>query len=177
MDHQPSYAIAVSLAQLYLAELETLVLMTPETKKQKVAALHDARPTGMDPFPKPKGGKRYEKGGRPDSAKDGGKETCRQFNTERGCPRGNTCKYLHKPLEGGMTGRCFNCGGAHLKAECTSPGGGSVEKPAEKAPSVPKQKTKRLQGQAQSQTTGAARSKASLRFKERNPYRRLLQRL
>ena len=131
VDHQPSYAIAVSLAQLYLAELETLVLMAPENKRQKVAALQDGRPPAPELPEKPRGPKRREKGEKLESTKDSAKETCRQFNTEKGCPRGNTCKYLHKPTDGGMTGRCFNCGGAHLKAECTSPGGGATEKPTE----------------------------------------------
>ena len=156
VDHQPSYAIAVSLAQLYLAELETLALMAPENKKQKVAVLQEGKSQGSDFPPKPKGAKRYDKGHKAETPKDGHKETCRQFNTDKGCPRGNTCKYLHKPLEGGMTGRCFNCGGTHLKAECLSPGGGAFEKPTEKAPPMAKPKAKKLQGQVQ----GAPQSSA-----------------
>ena len=136
VDHQPSYAIAVSLAQLYLAE------------RQKVAALQEGRPQVPEPPEKPKGPKRRERSERPDQSKDSAKETCRQFNTEKGCPRGNGCKYLHKPTEGGMSGRCFNCGGAHLKAECTSPGGGAAEKPQEKPPlSAARQKARKAQGQ------------------------------
>ena len=149
VDHQPSYDISVSLAQLYLAEMETLALMTPETKKQKIAAMQEGKQQGTEPPPKPKGTRRNEKGGRSEATRETTKETCRQFNSEKGCPRGNTCKYLHKPIEGGMTGRCFNCGGTHLKAECTSPGGGAVEKAPDKPPLTPRQKAKKVQGQAQ----------------------------
>ena len=149
VDHQPSYAIAVSLAQLYLAELETLVLMMPDSERQKVAALQEGGLSGPELPPRTRGPKRQEKGGKSEANKEV-KETCRQFNSEKGCPRGNTCKYLHKPTEGGMTGRCFNCGGAHLKAECTSPGGGSVDKPPEKPPSTPRQKARKAQGQLSS---------------------------
>ena len=73
VDHQPSYAIPVSLAQLYLAELETLTaltLMMPDSKRQGCCAAR----------------KRQEKGGKSDNAKEAAaKETCRQFNSEKGC--------------------------------------------------------------------------------------------
>ncbi|CAE7037961.1 Retrovirus-related Pol polyprotein from transposon TNT 1-94 [Symbiodinium microadriaticum] len=39
IDHLPSQDSSVSLAQLYLAELETLLLVAPDPKKQRVAAL------------------------------------------------------------------------------------------------------------------------------------------
>ena len=123
--------------------------MMPDSKRPKVAALHEGGLQVPDPSAKPKGPKRHEKGGKAEATKDSTRETCRQFNSDKGCPRGNTCKYLHKPSEGGMTGRCFNCGGSHLKAECTSPGGGSAEKPSDKPPQTPRQKARKAQGQAQ----------------------------
>ena len=147
-DHQPSYAIAVSLAQLYLAELETLTLMAPESKRQRVSALQEGGTQSQEAPMRHKSAKRNDKGGKQENAREPPKETCRQFNSEKGCPRGNACKYLHKPTEGGMTGRCFNCGGAHLKAECTSPGGGAADKPPDKPPQTPKHKARKAYGQA-----------------------------
>ncbi|CAE7489027.1 GIP [Symbiodinium sp. KB8] len=123
IDHLPSQDSSVSLAQLYLAELETLLLVAPDPKKQRVAALET--PTADKPE-EPKGkGKGKEKGGKPNEGVE--KEVCRQFSSEKGCPRGNTCKYVHQ-THAGMSGRCFNCGGKHLKSECTSPGGYAVAK-------------------------------------------------
>ncbi|CAE7485385.1 UVR8, partial [Symbiodinium necroappetens] len=60
IDHLPSQDSSVSLAQLYLAELETLLLVAPDPKKQRVAALE--APTADKPE-EPKGkGKGKEKG-------------------------------------------------------------------------------------------------------------------
>ncbi|CAE7474033.1 GIP [Symbiodinium sp. CCMP2592] len=123
VDHLPSQDSSVSLAQLYLAELETLLLVAPDPKKQRVAALDSS---AADKPEETKGkGKGREKGAKPNEG--GEKEVCRQFSSEKGCPRGNTCKYVHQ-THTGMTGRCFNCGGKHLKSECTSPGGYAVAK-------------------------------------------------
>ncbi|CAE7873671.1 UVR8 [Symbiodinium microadriaticum] len=60
IDHLPSQDSSVSLAQLYLAELETLLLVAPDPKKQRVAALEAP---AADKPEEPKGkGKGKEKG-------------------------------------------------------------------------------------------------------------------
>ncbi|OLQ03927.1 Copia protein [Symbiodinium microadriaticum] len=149
IDHLPSQDSSVSLAQLYLAELETLLLVTPDPKKQRVAALE--APTADKPE-EPKGkGKGKEKGGKPNEGAE--KEVCRQFSSEKGCPRGNTCKYVHQ-THTGMSGRCFNCGGKHLKSECTSPGGYAVAK----AKADAKKAVRRTQADKPSPGVGEAQS-------------------
>ena len=128
VEHKPTQASAVSLAQLYLAELETLALAEPdakEGKRQRVASASEGLPAS--PGEPEKGrGKGKDKGGKSKSGAENQKELCRQFSTDGGCPRGNTCKYRHQG-QSSMTGRCFNCGGKHLKPECTSPGGGAAK--------------------------------------------------
>ena len=149
IDHLPSQDSSVSLAQLYLAELETLLLVAPDRKKQRVAALE--APTADKPE-EPKGkGKGKEKGGKPNEGAE--KEVCRQFSSEKGCPRGNTCKYVHQ-THTGMSGRCFNCGGKHLKSECTSPGGYAVAK----AKADAKKAVRRTQADKPSPGVGEAQS-------------------
>ena len=127
VEHKPSQASAVSLAQLYLAELETLALAEPEkdTKRQRVATVQgEGAPSGSGEGDKSKG-KGKDKGKRTKNNADA-TELCRQFTTDVGCPRGSTCKYKHYSAAG-MAGRCFNCGGKHLKSECGSPGGGAAK--------------------------------------------------
>ena len=149
IDHLPSQDSSVSLAQLYLAELETLLLVAPDPKKQRVAALE--APTADKPE-EPKGkGKGKEKGGKPNEGVE--KEVCRQFSSEKGCPRGNTCKYVHQ-THTGMSGRCFNCGGKHLKSECTSPGGYA----ASKAKADAKKAVRKTQADKPSPGAGEAQS-------------------
>ena len=131
-----------SLAQLYLAELETLQLSIHSDKKARIAGLQGVPEKegvtshGETGYGGGKGdGSRKGKGGKGDKSKGQGerqkvseetKEACRQFSTDRGCPRGTSCPYGHDKSQG-MKGRCFNCGGLnHGKAQCTSPGGGGV---------------------------------------------------
>ena len=142
VEHQPSQTLAVSLAQLYLAELETLQLSIHSDKKARIAGLQGVPEKegvtghGETGYGGGKGdGSRKGKGGKGDKSKGQGerqkvseetKEACRQFSTDRGCPRGTSCPYGHDKSQG-MKGRCFNCGGLnHGKAQCTSPGGGGV---------------------------------------------------
>ena len=109
VEHKPSQASAVSLAQFYLAELETLALAEPEkdTKRQRVSSLQEGAPSGSGEADKAKG-KGKEKGKKTKNNADA-TELCRQFSTDGGCPRGNTCRYKHYSAAG-MSGRCFNCG-------------------------------------------------------------------
>ena len=152
IDHLPSQDSSVSLAQLYLAELETLLLVAPDPKKQRVAALEAP---AADKPEEPKGkGKGKEKGGKPNEGVE--KEVCRQFSSEKGCPRGNTCKYVHQ-THTGMSGRCFNCGGKHLKSECTSPGCYA----AAKAKADAKKAVRRTQADKPSPGAGEAQSQES----------------
>ena len=48
IEHQPTHPLVVSLAQLYLAELETLQLSTPADKKARVANLANEREGGQE---------------------------------------------------------------------------------------------------------------------------------
>ena len=103
VDHRPTHDIAVSLAQLFLAELETLSLQPAESKKPRVSALKE---DGESDPNSDKGGKGKKgnkgKGSACKSSENQGqtKEVCRQFSSEKGCPRGNTCKYVHQTHTG-----------------------------------------------------------------------------
>ena len=96
-------------------------------------------------LPGKKGNKGKDSAGKSSEGQGQTKEVCRQFSSEKGCSRGNACKYVHQ-TQSGMSGRCFNCLGKHLKTDCTSPGGGSTPKAEEAGCAAPKPKIKKTQG-------------------------------
>ena len=55
-------------------------------------------------------------GGRENDDRAGMKPACRFWKSEDGCRRGAACTYAHDTSE--MRGRCFGCGGHHLKKHC-----------------------------------------------------------
>ena len=68
-----------------------------------------------------------------------GKEFCRVFDTEKGCPRGGTCKWEHLRLSVADK-HCFNCGvadTAHTIKHCPHP-----PKPAQSHKGAKKEATK-----------------------------------
>ena len=72
----------------------------------------DSRPSsGSDP-----------KGGNPQR-----RTPCTGWITDKGCKFGKSCVFSHSAER---QGKCWACGGAHQKAECTAPGGGKHQKPS-----------------------------------------------
>ena len=123
--------------------------MMPDSKRQKVAALQEGGLPGPELPPKTKGLKRQEKGVSPRVPRRLRRRAVSSIRKRDVLEAIRVSTFIN-PQNKGMTGRCFNCGGAHLKAECTSPGGGSVEKPPEKPPLTPRQKARKAQGQPSS---------------------------
>ena len=44
------------------------------------------------------------------------KSACKFWKSDEGCKRGSSCTYAHDNVD--MKGRCFNCGGLHMKKDC-----------------------------------------------------------
>ena len=56
-------------------------------------------------------------GGKENDDRDGAKPACKFWRSDDGCRRGAACTYYaHDTSE--MRGRCFGCGGHHLKKDC-----------------------------------------------------------
>ena len=53
------------------------------------------------------------------------KLACKFWKSDEGCKRGSSCTYAHDNVD--MKGRCFNCGGLHMKKDC--PNGAKGAKP------------------------------------------------
>ena len=147
LDTVPSLTAVEQYAKSLTAELEVIAVSREEgstTKKAKVAAI------ATSPGAPPKG---PGKGGAPPGPGDGGskkgvsrsKVPCNGWITDSGCRFGKNCQFSH---EAERPQKCWVCGGAHQKAECSAPGGGkgpavdSKAKTRAQALSTPKEKPK-----------------------------------
>ena len=123
LDTVPSLTAVEQYAKSLTAELEVISVSRDDgstAKKAKVAAM------ATSPGAPPKG---PGKGAPPPVSGDGGskkgagrsKIPCNGWITDSGCRFGKSCQFSH---DAERPQKCWVCGGAHQKAECTAPGGG-----------------------------------------------------
>ena len=121
LDTVPTLPTVEQFARSLMAELEVLAVSGNDTsanKKQRIASLTSQQP--------PKGGEKggqVDKGGEPSTKKGQGKAKtpCHGWASDAGCRYGRNCQFSHD-LE--RPQKCWTCGGSHMKADCTAPGGG-----------------------------------------------------
>ena len=124
LDTVPSHDRVEEYVTALLAEFELLAVAMPDTsaKRPRVAALDKGKGGAKSDSQKPS-----EPKGTPEKPdpKAKPKNPCRGWITDAGCHYGKNCSFAHTAER---PGKCWTCGGAHAKADCTAPGGGSAPK-------------------------------------------------
>eukprot|EP00439_Symbiodinium_sp_Y106_P033996 s211_g4.t1 len=129
LDTVPTLPSVEQFARALLAELEVLAVSAPEgtAKKQRVAALAGADAGSGKGSTKPSAAAQSQDQGKKGLGKS--KTPCTGWVTDAGCRFGKNCSFSH---EAPRPQKCWVCGGAHQKADCTMPGGGKCPAPEAK---------------------------------------------
>lgn len=123
VDQAPELGSILSFSEHLQAEAEELVLsgISKGTSAVRAAAMGVV----SDVPPPPPGIPQGDSNPKPPSKKG----TCKYWMGERGCSRGDTCKFFHTPLDP-QSNRCFNCSAVgHTRAECPLKAEGKGWKP------------------------------------------------
>ena len=139
IDHRPTTAAVMDMAEYLQAEAEELALLHPT--KTTTTAVSNPQPNPGAPAVKAMS---YGNGG--DQTQDRsktGRAPCRFWKTEEGCKKGAECTYLHDATD--MKGRCFGCGSTlHVKKECpVSKKTGETAPKSEKVKKIQKPKSEK----------------------------------
>ena len=129
LDTVPTLPSVEQFARALLAELEVLAVSAPEgtAKKQRVAALAGTDTGSGKGGAKPSAAAQSQDQGKKGLGKS--KTPCTGWVTDAGCRFGKNCSFSH---EAPRPQKCWVCGGAHQKADCTMPGGGKGPVPEAK---------------------------------------------
>ena len=153
VDHIPTQDKAVSLGQMFQAELQVLENAVP-SKKAKLARIHDGseQPNegsegkmGGKPETKGKGGKKGLKDSKAEG--NGSTKACYHWMSKTGCKMGKACRFMHDrgmlSAATDVANRCFQCSGlGHRAAECPAGQGNAGSAAASSAGEVDKAKGK-----------------------------------
>ena len=123
VDQSPELGSILSFSEHLQAEAEELVLSAISKGTSAVRAA--AMGVVSDVPPPPPGISQSDSNPKPPPKKG----ACRYWMGERGCSRGDTCKFFHAPLDP-QNNRCFNCSAVgHTRVECPLKAEGKGWKP------------------------------------------------
>ena len=153
LDQQPTLSSILIFSEHLQAEAEELVLSGVSKGVSNVRAAAMGLSTDVPPIPP--GLSPEDLGNKPSPPKKG---ACKYWNGDKGCNRGDLCKFFHASLDP-QSGRCFNCSAkGHTKAECPLKGNANDGKPESKKKVA---KSSKSQGKGKS-TKGSGKTESNV---------------